>query len=203
MKRVLLVMFTSGCLTEPMVEASVTSGSSSEDGTTFGVDDDGSSLSSTTAQTTQTVTTDAEGSSSGDESSDSESSTDESSSTSDDTSTGDVGGQPSEGVYAPCTLDDDSACTYPAAYCIASTGEMEEITPTGWCTQFCNEDADCPAAPTDGTAFAECNYDGPDLVCMLRCPDGLTCPAGMECIPQLWDNFGYFIDVCTTAYEEL
>lgn len=98
--------------------------------------------------------------------------------------------------YAPCSPEDP--CTGDGVVCIWTDGVVEKISPTGFCSQGCNEPADCPAAPAGSDAELACTYYCDVLHCQLRCPDGETCPEGTQCIPlmELPKCAGTFVDVC-------
>ncbi len=144
----------------------------------------GSSLSATGA-----------GSSIGDESTSMASSDDSSGSTSSaSSSTGNT-----YAYYGWCTNDDDSQCL-PDEVCLWTDGVVEGIEPTGFCGARCNEPGDCPPPPEGSDAEMTCTYycGGTQLRCMLRCPNGETCPEGQQCLPrmELPECAGWYIDIC-------
>jgi hypothetical protein len=61
---------------------------------------------------------------------------------------------------------------------VTMQGETEPFD--GFCTNFCNSDAEC-FANTGGTAVPKCNTE-PSRYCELDCSGGKTCPGGMMCI---------------------
>jgi hypothetical protein len=68
-------------------------------------------------------------------------------------------------------------------------GEGEGFCTFCLCHEPCGRDDDC-APPPGITAQGDCNADG---ACFLRCGGGKTCPEGMTCSQQSYDDDG---DIC-------
>lgn len=93
------------------------------------------------------------------------------------TNGGGGGGQPADGLYSMCLFPEDC----PANDGCATVTENGQIDPfDGYCTNLCLTDAECDIG-LGGTAIPICNNEV-QTYCELVCTNGLTCPAGMECV---------------------
>ena len=79
------------------------------------------------------------------------------------TNPGTTGGGPTGGPYAPCGQEED---------CAAGEACIE----FGHCSEACNDDSSCPAAPPGAGAMPVCIAN----TCALSCRTG-TCPRAMIC----------------------
>jgi len=86
---------------------------------------------------------------------------------------GDTGGMMGSGTvqaFGECAGSDECA---DGLACTARRGGA------GFCTQECQDDAECTNTPGSGTVAAACNFGG---LCTLDCADDDTgCPTGMTC----------------------
>ncbi len=81
-------------------------------------------------------------------------------------------------LYSHCLIPENCP-GLDACATVTMQGEMQPFD--GYCTNFCNSNAEC-FANTGGTAVPQCNTEMSPY-CELDCSGGKTCPQGMECIP--------------------
>ncbi|MEZ4380466.1 MAG: hypothetical protein R3A79_03915 [Nannocystaceae bacterium] len=150
--------------------------------------DDGEATTASTTQTTQS--TDTATATATD--SDASTSTSDGSSTSDGGSTGVANDcdMNAIGEWNACkkgALTDNSLCNWTEDG--VSSGEVRCLLPAGGggslCSiEGCEDDCDCFAPPSTGTAIVQCApvLSGGVKACVLNCAGDVTCPDGMECI---------------------
>jgi hypothetical protein len=80
-------------------------------------------------------------------------------------------------LYSHC-LANENCPGLGACVTVTMQGQMNPFD--GYCTNFCNSDAQC-FANVGGNAVPRCNNE-PDRYCELDCSGGKTCPGGMACI---------------------
>ncbi len=86
--------------------------------------------------------------------------------------------QPGAGeLYSACLLNGECPGL---AGCVTVTADGETEPFAGFCSNFCETDAEC-FAEVGGTAVPECS-EGPSSYCQLDCAEGRTCPGGMDCV---------------------
>lgn len=87
--------------------------------------------------------------------------------------------QPADGLYSDCANKDCNMNLTDGCFELSDAMTMMKID--GYCTLFCNSDADCFPKPA-GPSVAKCvNIGMNQTVCMLSCNGLVDCPTGMTC----------------------
>ena len=88
--------------------------------------------------------------------------------------------QPSDGLYEDCAAD-DNACNPNLTDGCFGLQDQNMVKIDGYCTLFCNTDADCQPKPVSPATTKCVNIGGNQTVCMLACNGLVDCPTGMTC----------------------
>lgn len=160
-------MTTAPMTTEPMTTAPMTTDATST--TTGNTTNTTTTTGNTTNNTTTTTTTDGSSSSSS-----------SSSTTDPPPPPPPKDPQPADGLFEDCSAD-DNACNPNLTDGCFGLQDDKMVKIDGYCTIFCNTDADCQPKPVC-PAVAKCvNIGGNQTVCMLQCNGVIDCPTGMTC----------------------
>lgn len=156
-------MTTVPMTTEPMTTAPMTTDATT---TTTG-NTTNTSTGSTTNNTTTTTTTDGSSSSSS-----------SSSTTDPPPPPPPKDPQPADGLYADCK---NKACNMNLTDGCFELQDQNMVKIDGYCTLFCNTDADCQPKPVSPATTKCVNIGANQTVCMLACNGLVDCPTGMTC----------------------